>query len=206
LHITTDAAPDDRPDAYVDGLVRDVRSRFGTRVPMLVSRVQPTGRARTDAPSDRPPVSTPCQFAGWPLVDHDGTVYACTRQSLLRTVRPAHLVLGHASRDAWTTLRDRTLGDPLLRSVRMFGPLATRDRFDAPGPGCGSDGCTACVALSDGEAARTAASDYLDSESGGRVERAVLQLSAARPPRRLAAARGAVGRYAELTELGWKSA
>ena len=210
LHITTDAPRGTGRDPYVDGLVADVRRRFGDRVPMLVGRVQPTGRAAPavtggppdEKPSDRRPTAAPCPYAGWPLVAEDGTVYACTRQSLLRSDAPGHLVLGHAARDPWSALRAKSLGDPLLRSVRTLGPLATRDRFGTPPDGgCGSDGCAACVRLPDRtgrEAAR-----YLDSPGGLRLESAVRELTSSGAPRRLAAARGALARYSDLTELGW---
>jgi pyruvate-formate lyase-activating enzyme len=214
LHITTTPPRDGRPDSYVDTLVADVRRRFGARLPMLVSAVQPTGRAAraadrpgkrlaTGADSEHTTTAAPCEFAGWPLVDHDGTVYACTRQSLLRDSRAAHLVLGHAARDAWPVLHHRALAEPLLRAVRTMGPRAARERFAAPPAApCPADACTACLGLTEAGAAPGAAR-YLDSAGGRLVEAAVLGLSAARPPHRVMAARGGLRQYAELVELGW---
>ncbi|MFJ1707208.1 radical SAM protein [Kitasatospora sp. NPDC088346] len=202
LHVT--APPGAGPDPYVDGLVADVRRRFGARVPMLVSAVRPTGRARGLLPAPGPGRTDPgpCEFAHWPLVDQDGTVLACTRQSLLRDGGPPHLILGHAARDSWRTLAARTLGDPLLRSVRTLGPVGTRQRHGPPdAPGCAPDACRSCLALTPATAARAAA--VLATPAGQRMERAVLALTAARAPRRLAAARGALPGYADLVELGW---
>jgi pyruvate-formate lyase-activating enzyme len=213
LHITAAPGGGARPDPYAESLVAEVRARFGDRVPMLVGAVQPTGRAAAPLPPDRVAGRRaaseagrgpmPCPFVAWPLVDVDGTVYACTRQSLVRTEPPAHLALGHASRDSWRTLRGRLLGDPVLRSVRMLGPVVTGERFADPGTVPGdADPCTACLRLSGGGTAARAAA-YLRSESGGRTEAAVGTLLGNRPPRLLATARGAFARYAHLTELGW---
>lgn len=207
VHTTAAARPDGGPDPYVDGLAADLRRRYGTRVPVLVGALQPTGRARGPhpAPQQRGPVDLPCEFAHWPLVDQDGTVYACTRQSLLRGRAPAHLLLGHADRDPWSVLHDRAVRHPLLRAVRTYGPTATRARFGPPADGCATDACTTCLGLSaDDTADRVRA--HLDSPAGRRVETAVALLSAARPPRRIAAARGTVARYAGLTELGREEA
>ena len=238
LHVTGTPGCGDGPDPYVEQLVADVRRRFGDRLPMLVGSVQPTGRAaaadlgpgtspgtgshraedNADATRPSAPGPSPCQFVAWPMVDLDGTVYACTRQSLVRTARPRHLVLGHASRDSWQTLRERTLADPLLRSIRTLGPLLTGHRFADgadSGPdrvqeqppatgtaaGCAADACHACQSLSTGGTAARAAA-YLDSPGGLRTEAAIENLLTQRSPRLLATARGASARYAHLTELG----
>ncbi|MEV4612770.1 radical SAM protein [Kitasatospora sp. NPDC049258] len=200
LHITALPGPGGR--SYLDALVAEVRRRYGARLPMLVSAVQPTGRAMALLPVRAPAQDGggPCEFAHWPLVDQDGTVYACTRQSLLRGGGPAHLVLGHAARDSWRTISDRALGDPLLRSVRTIGPVATRERH-GPADGCTPDACRSCLGLTAATAA--GAAERLADPAGRRMERAVLALTAARSPRRLALARGALPGYAELVELGW---
>ncbi|MER8184720.1 radical SAM protein [Kitasatospora sp. NPDC094015] len=201
LHVTALPGPAGRD--YLDGLVAEVRRRYGARLPMLVSAVQPTGRARDLLPAPAPGAARgggPCEFAHWPLVDQDGTVYACTRQSLLRGGGPAHLVLGHAARDPWPVLRERALADPLLRSVRTLGPVATRE-LHGPAGGCAADACGSCLGLTAASAA--GAADRLADPAGQRIERAVLALTSARSPRRLALARGALADYADLVELGW---
>ncbi|WP_051944465.1 radical SAM protein [Streptacidiphilus rugosus] len=210
LHITAMPGRGAEPDPYTEALVAEVRARFGDRVPMLVGAVRPTGRAAALLPPGRAVEGAardlrpmPCPFAAWPLVDVDGRVYACTRQSLVRTEAPAHLALGQASRDSWRTLRARLLGDPVLRSVRMLGPVATGERFaDAGGVPEGADPCSVCLRLSTGGTAARAAA-HLRSEGGARTEAAVATLLTDRPPRLLATARGALARYAHLTELGW---
>lgn len=179
--------------AYLADLVPAIRRAFGDRVPALVTPVQPTGRARsfTSAPvtlaSETPFDPGPCEFAGWPLVDYDGTVYACYRQELGRRHRPAHLVLGHADREPWPELRARTERRPVLRSVRAFGALETaRQAGGSPGASvCGTCvGLPSTVTVPDG------------------AERVALRLLGRLGPRQLARRWGA-GDYADLVELGW---
>ncbi|HZN16634.1 MAG TPA: radical SAM protein [Micromonosporaceae bacterium] len=183
LHVT--AASTD----YLDDVLPVIRRRFGQRVPVLVSRVQPTGRARTLLP-DRQPVlaSGPCEFAGWPLVDFDGTVFACSRQSLARAHRPAHLVLGHAGRDSWPELRRRSLAQPALRAVRSVGPVEAARRA---GASIRADVCATCVRLP----------PHTQPPAAG-VELLAGQLLSRVPPRQWARRWGA-GDHADLVELGW---
>ncbi|HET8659773.1 MAG TPA: radical SAM protein [Micromonosporaceae bacterium] len=194
---------------YLDDVLPAVRRRFGHRVPVLVSRVQPTGRARTllpepvaAAPADREPVTAPadpepvpaggpCEFAGWPLVDFDGTVFACSRQSLARAHRPAHLVLGHAGQDGWPELRRRSLARPALRAVRTIGPVEAARRAGAPT--C-ADACATCVRLPPHTQAPPAGVELLAGQLLHRV-----------PPRQWARRWGA-GDHAGLVELGWADA
>jgi hypothetical protein len=182
LHITSS------DEDYLTGLLVQVRQRFGDRVPMLVTRVQPTGRARAFV-ADRAEAADPgpCEFANWPLVDYDGTVYACSRQSLARLHRPPHLVLGHAARDTWPQLRRRTMVQPVLRSVRALGAMETARR--AGTEACGGV-CQTCVTLP----------ATVDIPAG--LEATAQQLVARLRPRDLARRWGA-GAHAELAEAGW---
>jgi pyruvate-formate lyase-activating enzyme len=192
VHITGTPADDE----YIRTLTSDVRRRFGHRVSVLVARVAPTGRARAwpdAAPPPAPRTDGPCVFAAWPLVDYDGAVYACSRQSLVRAARPGHLVLGHAAEDSWGALRERALGDRLLRSVRAIGPVATRQRF---GPdradGCPDGACATCLSLSDQPRTAERAGRYLASPAGHLVEATVHRMIAGLPAPQLARLRGAV--------------
>jgi hypothetical protein len=182
LHLTA------TDDAYVDDVLSAVRRTFGDRVPALVSKVQPTGRARSFLPSPQEELTTdPCEFAAWPLVDYDGTVFACCRQSIARRYRPGHLVLGHAAQDSWAQLRARSAADPVLRAVRAFGPVETARRTGATA----CDGyCATCVTLTDGA----------DVSPG--VELMAQQLLSHLRPSELARRWGA-GRHGDMVELGW---
>ncbi|GHJ42813.1 hypothetical protein Cs7R123_01550 [Catellatospora sp. TT07R-123] len=185
LHVTS-AEP-----AYLDEVLAQVRRTFGERVPVLVARVQATGRARSFT-AERADVDDPgpCEFANWPLVDYDGTVFACSRQSLARRHRPGHLVLGHASRDSWAELSARAQAQPVLRSVRVLGAVETARRAGAPS--CGG-ACLTCVGL-------PAAAPLPDG-----VELVARQLLGGLRPAQLARRWGA-GEHAELVELGWSHA
>jgi hypothetical protein len=182
LHVTS------TDQAYLDDLLPQVRTLFGERVPVLVGRVLPSGRARSFvAKIAEPAEASPCEFASWPLVDYDGTVFACSRQSLARAHRAAHLVLGHADRDSWTDLRERTLSCSVLRSVRVMGPIETARRG---GSAVGRGYCETCVALA------------LPVEVPPALELMVHDLLSGRRPADLARRWGA-GSHADLVELGW---
>lgn len=201
LHVTAVST------GYLDDVLPVIRRRFGHRVPVLVSRVQPTGRARTLLPGreavpalpgreavpalpapEAVSAGGPCEFAGWPLVDFDGTVFACSRQSLARAHRPAHLVLGHAGRDSWPELRRRSLTRPALRAVRAIGPVEAARRA---GASTCADACTTCVRLP----------PHIQPPPAG-VELLAGQLLNRVPPHQWARRWGA-GDHAGLVELGW---
>ncbi len=205
LHLTSS------DDTYLTTVLTEARKLFGASLPILVTRLQPNGRARslTTAPTlpltrDLPPSRDltvgrgegeggeggdpgPCEFANWPLVDYDGSVYACSRQSLVRLHRPVHLVLGHAARDSWPVLRQRTSQQPVLRSVRVLGAIETARRAGAQV--CGG-ACQTCVALP------------AEASLPPGVEAVAQHLLARLRPRDLARRWGA-GSYADLVETGW---
>lgn len=216
LHLLSDRVPamslqltglgDDDP--YIEDLVAEARREFADRLPILVTRLQPTGRARSLTVSRRsiggPPPAGPCGFAAWPLVGYDGTVYACSRQSLVERVRPAHLVLGHAGEDSWERLRERTLRSPVLRAIRTIGPVATRERFSEPG--CASGGvCDGCVGLAADETLPGRVGGYLASPRGAALELAVRSMTERRDPFRFSL-NWASARYRDLVGLGWEGA
>ncbi|MDI1465216.1 radical SAM protein [Catellatospora sp. KI3] len=182
LHVTSS------DEEYLAEVLAQVRRRFGDRVPVLVARVRPTGRATSFVADPTEVVDPgPCEFANWPLVDYDGTVYACSRQSLVRRHRPGHLVLGHAARDSWAALSAAAQAQPVLRSVRALGALETARRSGAPA----CDGvCQTCVALP------------ADAAVPERVADLSRQLVGGLRPQQLARRWGA-GEHSGLVELGW---
>lgn len=142
-------------DPYLAELTGAVRREFGDRVPMLVTTVQPAGRARTwlsAAAEPRPPGSpepsaAPCELLSWPVVAFDGTVAACCNQDVLdaRPV-PAHLRLGHVSSVTWPEVREACVSSAALRALRTRGPLQLAHRFAGPGPAV-SGYCATCRSL-----------------------------------------------------------
>ncbi|MET9247883.1 hypothetical protein [Nonomuraea sp. NPDC003709] len=201
----------DDDDPYLAEAVADIRREFADRVPVLVTHLQPTGRARAVArpsapvagpapgPADGP---APCDFATWPLVGYDGTVYGCARQSLLERHRPAHLVLGQAA-DGWPALRARREARALLRMVRAIGPELTQRRFGS-GERAGGP-CATCMGLSEEPATAARAQQYLAGAAGQAVERMARALAEDRDPYRFVARWGSA-RYSRLVALGWEDA
>ncbi len=196
----------DDDDPYLAGLVADIRREFADEVPMLVNHVGAAGRARAWHKATHTPTldvtPAPCSRATWPLVHFDGTVFACCNQDLAARQRPPHLVLGHAAEDPWPVLRDRLLSRPLLRSVRLVGPLHTMQRFGSTGCGDG-DYCGSCARLSADPDAADRAGSYLRTPGG-----AAFEVTARRivedPDRNGFARRLGSRRYHELITLGWE--
>lgn len=144
VHLTGDRAG----EAYLDQAVDEIRSALDDRCPIHVSLVGAAGRARDWLSPDAdtgPPVAVPCRLAAWPVVAFDGTVVACCSQLAIDGPVPAHLRLGDAAVDEWTTIRQRALGSPMLRAIRTFGP-----RWIADQDGAGDCGgyCETCLTLS----------------------------------------------------------
>jgi organic radical activating enzyme len=192
-------------DPYLAEVTAQARRALGDRVPMLVGRLATAGRARSwnqRLVSTRPPAGTssllaadPCTMAAWPVVGFDGTVTACGNQDVVdHEPLPAHLRLGHVSVDSWSTIQQRCVSSPILRGLRVFGPLYLA------GPGGPAGYCAACWRLS---GAAEAASTLAKRAAVGVLEERVtaLQIGA-----------GAVGfarrygcaRYAGLVLLGYR--
>ncbi|ETK37751.1 radical SAM protein [Microbispora sp. ATCC PTA-5024] len=199
-------------DPYLEDVVEDVRREFDDRIPVLVTRLRRTGRARRIWPvrtagphlPAAAPLADPCALATWPLVGHDGTVYACSRESLVLTSRPSHLVLGHASRDTWSEVRRRALSRAVLTGVRTMGPVEVRRRFGAgePAPGGRRDPCVTCAGLADDHRLAARAEDYFHSPNGTIVAALAGGAAARRDPYAFPRRWGSP-RYAELVGLGW---
>ncbi|MCH7232165.1 radical SAM protein [Glycomyces sp. L485] len=175
-------------DPYLRDLVDRIRDEFDSEVPVLVASLRSAGRAAEWAPRHDDVLSVgPCEFASWPLIDSDGTIFACCQGSMLRRLRPPHLVLGNAADTAWRTVRDRVLTSPHLRSVRTIGPIGT-----ASAAGLRDSGgiCGTCVGL-----------DSAESLPSDRFLTSAERLVPAIPARTLAARWGA-GPYADAVEWG----
>ena len=173
VHLTG-TGPD---DPYLADAVADVRRTFGARVPMLVNEVRPLGRAaglvRATPPGPDGSLVSPCTLAAWPVVAFDGTVAACCNQwTVDRRPVPPHLRLGHIADDDWPTVRERSLGSPVLRMLRAVGPRRLHARYaSSPAP---AGYCRSCHALGDRPDVLAGAA----REAGGRVGELLDRLSA----------------------------
>lgn len=137
-------------DPYLEGLITDVRRRFGSHVPMLVNVVSYFGRAREWLPQIKHDCANrveanPCSMAAWPVVGFDGRIVACGNDDALENP-PAHLILGHAATDDWEIVRARTLKSSMMRAIRLLGPEYIAERYRDSGLGC-EGYCRTCMAL-----------------------------------------------------------
>jgi hypothetical protein len=199
----------DPDDPYLADLIAAVRREFADEVPMLVGVVHSVGRARKHDPGNPTPPERParggpqpCLLTSWPLVHYDGAVLACCNQELVARTRPAHLVLGHADRDPWPVLRERSLRRHLLRGLRLFGPVDLRARFQAGPRASGADGyCGSCVALSADREVEAELGRFLESAAGSAIEAAVGHLTEAGPANAFSGRYGSAP-HSELVTLG----
>ncbi|MFI6349185.1 radical SAM protein [Streptomyces sp. NPDC050560] len=156
-------------DTYPDEVAEQVRRRFGDAVPLLVSEVRRVGRgAALPGHPARPPLplagsAAPCAMAAWPVVASDGTLTACCEQRAVDGPRrPGHLVLGNIRETGWPETVERTAQRPLLRAVRVLGPVETAANSGAP---AGPDACGTCHQLG----ARPEAAAWAGRAMGGLV-------------------------------------
>ncbi|MFE5941775.1 radical SAM protein [Streptomyces sp. NPDC056480] len=165
-------------DPYLAEVVADVRRVFGASMPMLVNEVRPLGRAaglvRPTPPGPDDGLAAPCTLAAWPVVAFDGTVAACCNQwTVDRRPVPPHLRLGHIAEDDWPTVRERSLGSPVLRMLRAVGPRRLHARYETgPAP---AGYCRSCHALAD----RPSVLEGAARDAGGRVGELLDRLTAA---------------------------
>ncbi|MFJ5137655.1 radical SAM protein [Streptomyces sp. NPDC088707] len=192
----------DIDDPYLADVVADVRRVFGARMPMLVNEVRPLGRAaglvRPTPPGPDDSLAAPCALAAWPVVAFDGTVAACCNQwTVDRRPVPPHLRLGHLAEDDWPTVRERSLGSPVLRMLRAVGPRRLHARYEtAPAP---AGYCRSCHALAD----RPGVLEGAARDAGGRVGELLDRLTTAQQRAAGPAAlvrRMGCARYAHLVE------
>ncbi|MFD3994394.1 radical SAM protein [Streptomyces sp. NPDC058548] len=192
----------DVDDPYLVDVVADVRRVFGTRMPMLVNEVRPLGRAaglvRPTPPGPDDSLAAPCALAAWPVVAFDGTVAACCNQwTVDRRPVPPHLRLGHIAEDDWPTVRERSLGSPVLRMLRAVGPRRLHARYETePAP---AGYCRSCHALAE----RPSVLEGAARDAGGRVgellDRLTTEQQRAAGPAALVRRMGCA-RYAHLVE------
>lgn len=202
-------------DPYLDGLINNVRARFGSAVPMLVNGLAHFGRGRALVPprsqsdggnTEEPATeasnaiaANPCAMAAWPVVGFDGTVAACGNDDVFDR-RPDHLLLGHVATDDWQTIRERTSHSSLIRAIRLYGPEATAQRLGRSHRGC--DGyCGTCMKLSEGRIPDPRLDMLMDRPATRVLEaevHAMMEAGGAGAFLR----RHAIARYADLANLG----
>jgi hypothetical protein len=197
----------DEDDPYLADVTSAIRKAFDDRIPILVAKLGAIGRAKdwyAEQPGDnahRPLVAydpDPCAMATWPTVSWDGSILACCNQDAVDGSAPPHLRLGHASTDAWSAVRTRLLTSPLLRAVRVYGPLYVAQRFGSAQTSC--DGyCKTCFKLSDDPMISERLTPLMASPGMAVVDEQVALMQQDSLARRYG-----VGRYAELITLGSK--
>jgi len=150
----------DESDPYLDDVVADVTTRFGDRVPMLISSVRAIGRGRNlEILKRRSPSKvgesglsadsiSPCSMAAWPVICSDGRITGCCNQEVVDGLRVEHLTLGHVATTNWSLIRHKMSVDPVLRCLRAVGPRFLGERT---GTGYSDSYCHACHRLSDRE-------------------------------------------------------
>lgn len=163
-------------DPYLANLIEDAVEQLDGRVPIAVSFVGRTGRAREWIPpvaNDTPaaPAANPCAMAAWPVVSWDGTVVACCNQTAVDGPRPSHLTLGRLPDDGWPQLRDRLLKRQSLRAIRVFGPQLLSARARARS-GC-SGYCESCLDLEEDDSLRAAAAELMKPPTARWLEQQV---------------------------------
>lgn len=142
----------DAEDHYLHEVIADARESFSDRVPIMVGLVKPQGRAMSwmerdecALPATEQVEPDPCMAASWPVVSYDGTVLACCGTD---EAAPPHLRLGHIAQDGWPIVRERSVGSPVLRGIRMVGPRHIAWKYGGRALLC--DGyCATCARLSD---------------------------------------------------------
>lgn len=198
-------------DPYLSDISDAIRREFQDQVPMVAATIAAVGRAKEWLDANRLIRSPllqkqdeiapePCDFANWPVVRHDGIVYACSSQEALDRHPPAHLRLGHASTDDWGTLRTRLAESSMLRGIRTFGPEYMAQRYGDGKVRC--DGlCSTCLRLSDHPQIAEQSRAAMQRPAITKLERHIAQLQLETFTRR----RGAPS-YAHLAQLGYSAA
>jgi pyruvate-formate lyase-activating enzyme len=161
-------------DAYLSAVTADVTTRFGADVPMLVSKVQPVGRAASwlAARQADPARVVPCAMAAWPVICTDSAVTACCNQAAVDGwSRPDHLVLGDIATASWSEIVENAKNRALLRMIRTVGPLHIADRAGLPA----DDFCGTCQRLGDSPDAVAWAERAGGGAAGELLERAAAE-------------------------------
>jgi len=195
----------DADDPYLAEVTDEVIERFDGRVPMLVNTVNPMfGRAKEWAEQPvfiggAPIEADPCTLAFWPVLAFDGTIVACGNDDVVDGPAPAHLRLGHATTDSWSTIRERSLNWGVLRGIRSYGPEYLADRA---GVGDTCDGyCGTCQKLSDHESTIDQIVELMARPSSKVIEDHALAIQHQAGPVAFIQRYG-LGRYADLVTLG----
>lgn len=194
----------DAGDPYLESIIGEVQRVFDGKVPMLVNTVSDFGRARAWLPRDlqepRANINAnPCVMAAWPVVGFDGTIVACGNDDALDNV-PAHLRLGNAHTDDWSTVRTRSLNSSMMRAIRLFGPEYIANLFRKGELGC--DGyCGTCMKLMDNPALEQRIRQTMAKPSTAILEEQVSAMQRRAGAVAFARSHG-LPRYAELVTLG----
>jgi pyruvate-formate lyase-activating enzyme len=192
-------------DPYLEEVTTDLRNFFADRVPALVARLNPVGRAkmwlRKDVHRDAQPIVAPCSLAAWPLVGFDGTIVACCLQKVVDGPAPEHLLLGTAPATKWPAVARAMHERATLRVLRTYGPEVLADQAGIELSAKGY--CATCALV--GQPAGTAAAEALTRRpTFPIIEDEVLRMQLESGPTGFAARYG-IPEYANMLNLGLDS-
>ena len=197
-------------DPYLEDVTSDVVKAFGGCVPMLVSELQPLGRAvgwRTAvaaaaataaaggtavAAGGRTAVAAaaaragpvePCALAAWPVIAFDGTITACCNQDVVDGPgRSAHLRLGHIATGSWSEIRRRSMASPALRVLRAVGPRHLGHTAPSAGPMGPAEYCATGQAFDEDSAGQAGLLAFAAGAAGELLDREAGRIQARRGP------------------------
>ena len=136
-------------DEYADDIVKELRSTFSDRVPVLIGNLNSLGRGADLlelSKADLCDGPEPCAYATWPVVSYDGTIVACCNQLNMNGPVPRHLYIGHVKTDSWATVLEKLKSDILLNAIRVYGPRFIASKYSEK-KRCSSDYCDTCRGL-----------------------------------------------------------
>ena len=193
-------------DSYIEDVTNAVKARFGSSLPILVNSLSWFGRARgwMKAPdgTDQQAGPMPCMMAAWPVVSFDGTVLACGNDDAIVRL-PDHLVLGHAGKDSWQVIRERSQTSAHLRAIRLYGPEFIKERILGGKASC--DGyCETCMKLPSDAQAQETVSEAMAGQNIATMELAVAVMHAKGGGEAFARLHG-IPEYSELVQTGRKA-
>ncbi len=191
-------------DPYLEEVTAQVRRVFNDRVPALVARLSPLGRASEwlkpgPIHRDHGPVAMPCTLAAWPVVTFDGSIVACCQQQVVDGPAPAHLRLGMAPANGWPFVAHAVRTRAALRALRTFGPELVASEA---GIELSSDGyCGTCSSLGGKDQVVVTIDSLTSRPTFPLVESEIQRLSQEAGPETFARRFG-IAKYAHMVTLG----
>lgn len=116
-------------DPYLGDLVNSIRDEFNSEIPMLVSFISSTGRAKQLETAHKEDNNIQgiaynggCRYITWPVISFDGSIVACCNQKVVDGPHPSHLTLGHVSNTNWKQVSEKVINNSIIKAIRIVGP------------------------------------------------------------------------------------